>query len=127
MAVVSKRVAGRAVEMVTTNGNGNGHRPSILDESGAPLGVFWFDPDDRSAASLLIALLRCATGSLRYDGRYDFVADRGQWRTLRDVSAELLLHEVRRVERSWPDWALPGDAADAIHSRVEAFFESARR
>src|SRR5437016_2481481 len=87
------------VERVTTR-DSNGHHHSVLDEPGGPLGAYVFAPDDRWPASLLVTLLRCATGSLCYDGRYEFCLDRGGWRSMRECSAELLLNAVRRTERA---------------------------
>lgn len=97
-------------------------RRSILDERGGPLGAYTFDPADRSPASWLIIELRNCAGSA--DGR-DFRPDRGGWRTLRECSPELLERAVRRVERTFAGWSLPGDGD--VFARIERFFEAARR
>jgi hypothetical protein len=104
-------------------------RSPILDElGGPPIEVRHITAEDRQPAYLLAMELRCACGSLDRSGGpggYALTPHRGTWRALRDVSEELVVHTVRRVERCFPGWSLP-EGGD-VFERVECFLLGSAR
>ena len=116
--------------MSSTNGSSNGTAAfSALNIPGGPLDLSpWrFRPEDRAAvAHFAILLCECA-GSVRHAGvGYELVPNRSGWTTLRSAPPALLERAAARTARAHPPWELPGEPAVPIHTRIGAFFESAR-
>ena len=123
MAIVERPV-GRQGKLIVA-----GRRSAVLDElGGPPLEVRHLAECDRAPGYLLSHECRVICGSLDRSGlagSYTLQPHRAAWRSLRDVSEELLTHTVGRVQRAYPNWTLPGSSRDAIHDRVRAFLEGA--